>query len=80
MFGVQSARLPIPANFTEFAGHHLGSVGRHFQMSIWITDACPNDIIAVHGDKRVGFTLRGAIKYVTSSISRPGHYDVIDVY
>jgi len=36
--------------------------------------SAPNDIIAVDGDKLVGFTLRGAITYIASSISRPGHY------
>ena len=36
--------------------------------------SAPNDIIALDGDELVGFTLRGAITYVASSISRPGHY------
>jgi len=34
----------------------------------------PNDIITVDGDELVGFTLRGAITYVTLNMSRPGHY------
>jgi len=33
-----------------------------------------NDMIAVDGDELVGFTLRGVITYVTSSISQPGHF------
>ena len=36
--------------------------------------SAPNDIITVDGDELVGFTLRGAITYITSSIGRPGHY------
>ena len=36
--------------------------------------SAPNDIIAIDGDELVGFTLRGAITYITSSIGRPGHY------
>jgi len=36
--------------------------------------SAPNDMITVDGDELVGFTLRGVITYVTSSISQPGHY------